>query len=188
MRLVHFRSPRWTLPTLLQPYKATSCSPEAVSRISLSRNALTSSSITRIYYKQTLTLRGEPLSSSPIQTTAQFFDLYLRISDVDEKGCSRNVTETYERFASNADAHTMCMELQDCAHRFCKGCRIRILIAGSALPRYFLDGLSELIKHRVYYQSDPVSKIVLPVIGNIQRVAFGYHLQQRNQKCLPSPY
>ncbi|SON62425.1 Cocaine esterase [Mycobacterium simulans] len=61
-------------------------------------------------------------------------DLFVRVSEVDARGRSRNVSDGYRRLG---DAPEMVsIELDAIAHRFRAGSRIRFLIAGSWFPRY----------------------------------------------------
>jgi uncharacterized protein len=67
-------------------------------------------------------------------------DLFLRVSEVDAKGRSRNVSDGYRRLGTSGTvgeaADTVSVELDDVAHRFRAGSRIRVLVAGSWFPRY----------------------------------------------------
>jgi putative CocE/NonD family hydrolase len=66
-------------------------------------------------------------------------DLFVRVSEVDAKGRSRNVSETYRRLRSAAKPKSekiVRLDLDGMAHRFRAGSRIRVLIAGSWSPRY----------------------------------------------------
>jgi uncharacterized protein len=61
-------------------------------------------------------------------------DLFVRVSEVDAKGRSRNVSDGYLRGTSDSAAVTV--ELDAVAHRFQAGSRIRVLIAGGSHPRF----------------------------------------------------
>ncbi|MFC3777994.1 CocE/NonD family hydrolase [Mycolicibacterium holsaticum] len=61
-------------------------------------------------------------------------DLFVRISEVDPKGRSRNVSDGYLRAAT--DSETVRIELDAVAHRFRTGSRIRVLVAGGSHPRF----------------------------------------------------
>ncbi|MGV0792629.1 CocE/NonD family hydrolase [Mycolicibacterium sp. XJ1819] len=61
-------------------------------------------------------------------------DLFVRLSEVDAKGRSRNVSDGY--VASAADSGTVRVELDGVAHRFRAGSRIRVLVAGGSHPRF----------------------------------------------------
>jgi putative CocE/NonD family hydrolase len=61
-------------------------------------------------------------------------DLFVRVSEVDAKGRSRNVSDGYRR--GTADSGTITIELDAVAHKFRAGSRIRVLIAGGSHPRF----------------------------------------------------
>ncbi|OBA88598.1 hydrolase [Mycobacteriaceae bacterium 1482268.1] len=61
-------------------------------------------------------------------------DLFVRVSEVDTKGRSRNVTDGYRR--GTGDSETVTMRLDAVAHRFRAGSRIRVLVAGGSHPRF----------------------------------------------------
>ena len=61
-------------------------------------------------------------------------DLFVRVSEVDSKGRSRNVSDGYRR--ASGDSGTITIELDAVAHRFPAGSRIRVLVAGGSHPRF----------------------------------------------------
>ena len=61
-------------------------------------------------------------------------DLFVRISEVDARGRSRNVSDGYLR--ATPDSPDLRIELDAVAHRFSAGSRIRLLIAGGSHPRF----------------------------------------------------
>ncbi|MEC4761785.1 CocE/NonD family hydrolase [Mycobacterium sherrisii] len=61
-------------------------------------------------------------------------DVFVRVSEVDAKGRSRNVSDAYRRLGTPAEL--VRIELDPVAHRFRAGSRIRVLITGSWSPRY----------------------------------------------------
>jgi putative CocE/NonD family hydrolase len=61
-------------------------------------------------------------------------DLFVRISQVDEHGRSRNVSDGY--LASAPDSGTVRLHLDAVAHTFPAGSRIRVVIAGGSHPRF----------------------------------------------------
>lgn len=63
-------------------------------------------------------------------------DLFVRLSDVDPKGRSKNVTEGYVRLSSASDSAAVALDLLPTAHRFGKGHRIRLYIAGGSFPQF----------------------------------------------------
>ncbi|HEY5231831.1 MAG TPA: CocE/NonD family hydrolase [Galbitalea sp.] len=63
-------------------------------------------------------------------------DLFVRLSEVDARGHSHNVTETYLRLPVGRGAGPIELRLLPTAHRFSRGNRIRLLIAGGSFPQY----------------------------------------------------
>ena len=61
-------------------------------------------------------------------------DLFVRVSEVDAKGRSRNVSDGYRRGTTTSG--TVTIELDAVAHRFRAGSRIRVLVAGGSHPRF----------------------------------------------------
>jgi putative CocE/NonD family hydrolase len=92
-----------------------------------------------------LSFTGDVLSSdlyvvgSPVIELAHtcdnpYNDLFVRISQVDQRGRSRNVSDGYLR--ATPDSRNVRIELDAVAHRFPAGSRIRVLIAGGSHPRF----------------------------------------------------
>ena len=61
-------------------------------------------------------------------------DLFVRVSEVDAKGRSRNVSDGYLR--GTTESGTITIVLDAVAHKFRAGSRIRVLIAGGSHPRF----------------------------------------------------
>ncbi|KAF9696768.1 hypothetical protein EKO04_005189 [Ascochyta lentis] len=101
-------------------------------------------------------------------STTPTADLFLRLSEVNAKGRSHNITETYRRLDAGRGEEGVVLHLNDCAHRFQKGTRIRLVVAGASFPQYAIpqggggDGGS--VVHTVFHGSELVSKVVLPVV------------------------
>jgi putative CocE/NonD family hydrolase len=99
-------------------------------------------------------------------------DLAVRISEVDSKGRSRNVSDGYRRLIAKTDPETVQVEFQAMAHRFRAGSRIRLLVAGGAHPRFDRNlGTGEPLTtaqrlvaatHTVHYGADGSSRLILP--------------------------
>lgn len=92
-----------------------------------------------------LTFTGEPLTEdvyvfgSPVVELAHssdhpHVDVFVRVSEVDGRGRSRNVSDGYRRLDQNTG--TVRIDLDQIAHRFAAGSRIRLLIAGGCHPRF----------------------------------------------------
>ncbi|MCK0177332.1 MULTISPECIES: CocE/NonD family hydrolase [Mycobacteriaceae] len=97
-------------------------------------------------------------------------DLFVRLSAVDAKGRSRNVSEGFRRL-TGPDG-TVRLELDAVAHRFRAGSRLRVLVAGGSHPRFARNlGTGEppitgrrMTKavHTVRHGQGGISRIVLP--------------------------
>jgi uncharacterized protein len=94
-----------------------------------------------------LTFTGEPLPAdvysvgTPVielthHSDNPHHDLFVRVSEVDAKGRSQNVSDGYRRFAADAESGVVRIELDAAAHKFRTGSRIRVLVAGGSHPRY----------------------------------------------------
>ncbi len=100
-------------------------------------------------------------------------DLFVRVSEVDGRGRSRNVSDGYRRLAAaTPEESAVSIELDPVAHRFSAGSRIRVLVAGGSHPRYARNlGTGEPVAtgrqmkpavHAVHFGS---SRLLLPVEG-----------------------
>lgn len=96
-----------------------------------------------------LTFTGDPLPAdlysvgTPVIELAHHsdnphHDVFVRISEVDAKGRSHNVSDGYRSFptGSESESGVVRVELDAVAHRFATGSRIRVLVAGGSHPRY----------------------------------------------------
>jgi putative CocE/NonD family hydrolase len=63
-------------------------------------------------------------------------DLWVRISEVDRKDRSRNVSDGFLRLDAGGTDRTVRIELDAIAHRFAAGSRIRLLVGGGCFPRW----------------------------------------------------
>jgi uncharacterized protein len=84
-----------------------------------------------------LCIHGNPVAELAHASDNPHVDVFVRISEVDSKGRTRNVSDGYRRLAdASVDKNTVSLELDAIAHRFRAGSRIRVLIAGGSHPRY----------------------------------------------------
>jgi putative CocE/NonD family hydrolase len=84
-----------------------------------------------------LYVHGNPVAQLAHSSDNPHVDVFVRISEVDPKGRSRNVSDGYRRLdGTPQDGNTVSLELDAIAHRFRAGSRIRVLIAGGSHPRY----------------------------------------------------
>ncbi len=128
-----------------------------------------------------LTFTGEPLQAdlyvvgTPLLELShscdnRYNDLFVRISEVDARGRSRNVSDGY--LCGTPDSRNVRIELDAIAHRFPAGSRIRVLIAGGSHPRFARNlGTGEPLisgrqlasaTHTVHLGDGGTSRLVLP--------------------------
>jgi len=116
---------------------------------------------------------GTPVIELTHSSDNPYHDIFVRISEVDAKGVSRNVSDGYRRSATlSGDPGTVRIELDGTAHRFRAGSRIRVLVAGGSHPRFVRNlGTSEPLvsarelmvsTHTVHLGEGGVSRLVLP--------------------------
>lgn len=104
-------------------------------------------------------------------------DLFVRLSEVNSKGRSRNLCEVYRRLDANrapaGQSVAIELELSPVAHHFKKGTKIRLLVAGGNFPLYAYNlgsGEPQLTgttlrpaKHVVHTGGKEGSKFILPI-------------------------
>ena len=135
------------------------------SRLTHRDDVLTFTSATLIH---DLCVYGNPVLELAHTSDNPCADLFVRVSEVDPGGSSRNVSDCYSRLAAGAE--TVTLRLDGIAHRFRAGARIRVLITGSWFPRYTRNlGTDEPLltgqelkpaTHTVHYGR---SRLLLPV-------------------------
>lgn len=76
---------------------------------------------------------GTPVLELAHSSDNPHVDVFVRISQVDARGRSVNVSDGYRRLREHSG--TLRVELDAIAHRFAAGSRIRVLIAGGSHPR-----------------------------------------------------
>ncbi|VEG42952.1 putative hydrolase, CocE/NonD family [Mycolicibacterium flavescens] len=96
-------------------------------------------------------------------------DVFVRLSEVDAKGRSHNVSDGYVSAAP--DSGPVRIELDPIAHRFRAGSRIRVLVAGGSHPRFARNlgtgeplgtGKSLAPATHTVHLGDGASRLVLP--------------------------
>ncbi len=115
-----------------------------------------------------LCVHGNPVVELGHTSDNPHVDLFVRVSQVDARGRSVNVSDGYRRLTDGGD--TVRIELDPIAHRFCAGSRIRVLVAGGCHPRYARNlGTGEppltgrQLKHATHTVHYGLSRLVLPV-------------------------
>jgi putative CocE/NonD family hydrolase len=81
-----------------------------------------------------LIVHGSPVAELAHSSDIPYVDVFVRVSEVDAKGRSRNVSDGFRRLAQTTDQ--VSLELDAISHRFRAGTRIRVLIAGGNHPRF----------------------------------------------------
>lgn len=79
---------------------------------------------------------GNPVVEVGHSSDNPFADLFVRVSEVDAKGRSRNVSDGFVRLDPSAPQGVARLELDAVAHRFARGNRIRLIVAGGSHPRW----------------------------------------------------
>ena len=80
---------------------------------------------------------GNPVIELAHTADNPYVDLFVRVSEVDATGRSRNVSDAYRRLGGAQNGgEVVSIELDAIAHRFKAGSRVRVLVAGSWFPRY----------------------------------------------------
>lgn len=102
-----------------------------------------------------------------------FCDLFIRLSVVDARGRSRNITEQYRRIEGSREPRLIALEIPDTAYRIPIGSKIRLIVAGGCFPKQSFNlGTGEdpatgttmrPARHTVHYGDGNVSCLILPV-------------------------
>jgi putative CocE/NonD family hydrolase len=86
-----------------------------------------------------LEFEGFPVLDVSLTVHNPYADIFIRICDVDEKGGSRNITDTLVRLDPTVAADEVqhiTARLSPCAHRLMAGHRLRLQLSGGAHPQY----------------------------------------------------
>jgi uncharacterized protein len=113
---------------------------------------------------------GTPVIELAHSCDNPYNDIFVRVSQVDAKGRSRNVTDGFRRLTSGSG--TVRIELDAIAHRFPAGSRLRVLVAGGSHPRFARNlGTGDppisgrrlaSATHTVHHGEGGLSRLVLP--------------------------
>lgn len=118
---------------------------------------------------------GNPIIELAHTTNGPFADVFVRVSEVDTKGKSRNIAETYKRLdLEHSEDAELKLSLNHCAHRFLRGKIIKLVVAGGYFPQYArnhgvenrdMNGTElHAVEHTVHHSEHRVSKVILPII------------------------
>lgn len=121
---------------------------------------------------------GTPVLELQHSTSHPDADLFVILSEVNTTGTfSRTISERYMRFGRGKASKKVDLSLLDCAHRFLKGTKIRLLVAGGSHPQYIRNlGTGEdavkgakmqIVRHTVRHDVSTVSKLTLPVTAGV---------------------
>lgn len=113
---------------------------------------------------------GSPVVELDYHCDKPHFDVFVRISEVDGRGRSRNVSDGFRRF-TGAPRAPIRIELDPIAHRFDAGSRIRVLVAAGSHPRFARNlGTAEpaisaarMVTSTHTMQHGELSRLILPV-------------------------
>jgi len=83
-----------------------------------------------------LEVLGSPVVELGHASDNPFADLFVRVSEVDTRGRSRNVADGFVRLDPSTPPGVVRVELDAIAHRFARGNRIRLIVAGGSHPRW----------------------------------------------------
>lgn len=116
---------------------------------------------------------GAPVARVFVRSSEAHTDFFVRLSDVDRRGRSTNVTDGFVRVAPGRSLSPLVVEMWPTAYRFRPGHRLRVLVASGAHPRYARNhGTGEpqatAVEMReqhqeVFHDGDRPSSIVLSV-------------------------
>lgn len=109
-----------------------------------------------------LLMGGRPRLGVEVESTQSDFDLFVRLTDVDTRGRSRNVSDAIVRFDDRGNwtgPRVVDVELEPMMYEFAAGHRLRVQISGGAYPRFSLHPAlrsydegpetSKSVRHRV---------------------------------------
>lgn len=115
---------------------------------------------------------GTPVVELFHATDVRHADVFVRISEVDGAGRSRNVSDGYVRLGADRPS-PLRIELDPVAHRFRAGRRIRLMVAGGSHPRFARnpgtgDPPASAVRltrctHTVTHGAQAPSRLVLPI-------------------------
>jgi uncharacterized protein len=121
-----------------------------------------------------LYLLGVPTAELTLSCDNPHRDIFIRLSEVDARGRSRNITDGYRRLTTDPSVPGVVrLELDAVGHRVPAGSRLRVIIAGGCHPRFARNlGTAEPLvsgqrlvpaTHTVHHGAGGISRLTLPV-------------------------
>ncbi|WP_102417945.1 CocE/NonD family hydrolase [Mycobacterium sp. 4858] len=117
-----------------------------------------------------LEIIGTPIVELDHSTSNPHADVFVRLCDVDTKGCSRNFSETFLRLDPAAGDQLLRLRLHPCAHRLAAGHRLRLQVSGGSFPQYMRNEGTDAspgtgtelraCRHTIHHGK---SRVILPV-------------------------
>jgi putative CocE/NonD family hydrolase len=83
-----------------------------------------------------LEVTGPVAAALRIRATRPYFDVFVRLCDVDPEGHSWNVCDGLVRMSTVDEGEEVRVRLWPTAYRFAAGHRIRVQVSGGAHPRF----------------------------------------------------
>ncbi|MDR3664149.1 MAG: CocE/NonD family hydrolase [Mycobacterium sp.] len=122
-----------------------------------------------------LYLIGTPVVELALSCDNPNRDVFVRLSEVDAHGRSRNISDGFRRLTTPLGEPEMVrLELDAVAHRIPAGSRLRVIVAGGCHPRYDRNlGTGEPVvsgermvpaTHTVHHGSGGLSRLLLPTV------------------------
>lgn len=121
--------------------------------------------------EEDLEVVGQPSVQLVHSTDVGYADLFVRLSEVNGKGASYNISEAYVRLDPKRETGTITLALSWCAHKFAKGWKMRLVIAGASHPHFARNlGVENLdntgsdmraVEHTVFHEIGKISKLII---------------------------
>ncbi|PNY23389.1 Uncharacterized protein TCAP_06664 [Tolypocladium capitatum] len=119
---------------------------------------------------------GKPAIRLAHSSDIPFVDLWIRLSEVNTAGVSHNICDAFQALDPERDPSApVQLTLQDCAHVFRRGTRIRLIIAGGSFPLFARNLGTEgnrtvgsemrAARHTIQHMAGS-TKLVLPVAAD----------------------
>ncbi|KUJ21637.1 galactose-binding like protein [Mollisia scopiformis] len=118
---------------------------------------------------------GEPTVELHHSSDYPHVDLLIRLSEVDNNGRSNRISDVYKRLDPARESGPLTFKLSACAHKFRRGKRIRVIIAGGAHPAYIRNlgtgenpGLGtsmQAVLHTIHHSANAASSLKLPILS-----------------------